>query len=158
MLTALPAVVLDPVSDTIAQLNGNIRGILIIDTGLYEIGHFSFMSMLPFHIPRDSTYEVEYPSLGNLNPFGVSDDVEQVLEYYKAYIEDPSRYFMISFTKIEKSKQSETGGWRWHKWGPYIGNQNPQHEYLYDEPDIELVYVFHIYEVTGYVFPTVKSC
>lgn len=29
----------------------------------------------------------------------------------------------------------------------YIGIQNPQYEYLYDEEDIEKVYCYHIYEV-----------
>jgi hypothetical protein len=31
--------------------------------------------------------------------------------------------------------------------GEYLGTQNPQCEYLYDEPDIEEVYIFEIVEV-----------
>ena len=33
-------------------------------------------------------------------------------------------------------------GWRWHKWGPYYGIQNPQYEHLSSEKDIEMVYTF----------------
>jgi hypothetical protein len=33
-------------------------------------------------------------------------------------------------------------GWRWHKWGEYVGLHAPQREYLHDEPLIETVYVF----------------
>jgi hypothetical protein len=47
---------------------------------------------------------------------------------------------------VIKANQSHEGGWRWHKWGEYIGKYEPQYEYLYDEPEIEKVYVYHIYE------------
>lgn len=32
-------------------------------------------------------------------------------------------------------------------WGAYIGNQNPQHEYIYDDKHIDKVYCYHIYEI-----------
>lgn len=35
-------------------------------------------------------------------------------------------------------------GWRWSKWGEYIGSQNPTQEYLAMEPDIEEVLVYRI--------------
>jgi hypothetical protein len=38
-------------------------------------------------------------------------------------------------------------GWRYHKWGDYIGSQNPQSEYLYDDTHIDAVWTFHIYEL-----------
>ena len=54
---------------------------------------------------------------------------------------------VISVTEMRKDEQPEDGGWRWHKWGEYIGKQEPKCEYLYDEPNIDSVYVFHIYAV-----------
>jgi hypothetical protein len=39
------------------------------------------------------------------------------------------------------------GGWRWHKWGPYIGTQEPKCEYIHDEPEIEEVFTYHVYEL-----------
>lgn len=53
----------------------------------------------------------------------------------------------LPFVKMERCEQYPEGGWRWHKWGPYIGVQNPQCEYLYDEKNIDVVYTYHIYEI-----------
>lgn len=50
-------------------------------------------------------------------------------------------------TPVRKADQTHDGGWRWNKWwGPYIGSQRPQFEYLYDEPEIDEVFCYHIYE------------
>ena len=38
--------------------------------------------------------------------------------------------------------------WRWHKWGPYIGTKEPKCEYLYDEPEIDKVVIFELYEIS----------
>lgn len=78
--------------------------------------------------------------------YGVCDTPEQAREYFK-HLEDSNRQFCLTFVHIRKADQYPTGGWRWHKWGEYIGTQNPQYEYLYDEPDIEEVYTFHLYEL-----------
>lgn len=77
--------------------------------------------------------------------YGVCDDFEQAIEYCKLR-ERPEKYF-IAFTEVRKDEQSSEGGWRWHKWGEYIGKHEPQFEYLYDEPDIEKVYVFEVFEI-----------
>mgnify|MGYP000101825354 CR=1 FL=1 len=52
----------------------------------------------------------------------------------------------VSFVRIRRDEQSSSGGWRWHKWGKYIGKQKPQCEYIYDEPEIEEVYTFSVYQ------------
>lgn len=67
--------------------------------------------------------------------YGIADNLEQVIGYYKdQYIDVPEKYFLF-FTKIYQNKDNagNWGGWRWHKWGPYIGKLNPKHEYLDDE-------------------------
>lgn len=84
-----------------------------------------------------------------LGSYGVSDSIEQVKEKYAQWLNDPKRDFCISFTEVVKADQSPEWGWRWHKWGDYIGTKEPQYEYLYDEgDDIQSVFVYHIYELT----------
>lgn len=71
---------------------------------------------------------------------GVCDNYEQVLEKYKDILNDPNKKYVIGMCTVE-------GGWRWDKWGEYIGTQNPEHEYLYDDIHIDRVYCFYIYEL-----------
>lgn len=90
-------------------------------------------------------------SMGNyfeetISTYGVADNVEQIKERYKDQIASDAP-IVISLTEMCKENQPEDGGWRWHKWGEYIGTQNPQCEYLYDEPEIDSVFVFHVYSV-----------
>lgn len=82
-----------------------------------------------------------------INEYGVCDNYKQVLKRYKKIVELKKRKFILSLTPILKSEQPEEDGWRWHKWGEYIGTKNPQYEYLYDEPKIDKVYCYHIYEI-----------
>ena len=81
-----------------------------------------------------------------IEPYGVADNIEQIKEHYKELISS-SNPIVISVSEINKDYQPEEGGWRWHKWGKYIGTQNPQAEYIKDEPEIQSVYVFHVYAV-----------
>ena len=83
-----------------------------------------------------------------VSSYMVCDDIEQALEYWKFAVEHPTNEFLISMMPVRKKDQPERDGWRWHKWGPYIGTQNPKHEYLYDESDeINLVFCAMIYLV-----------
>lgn len=87
------------------------------------------------------------PCVGCLTSYGVADNIEQVKERYSNVISNPDVQVCIALMPIFKSHEPEDGGWRWHKWGEYIGTQNPQCEYLYDEPDIDVVLCFHVYVV-----------
>lgn len=79
--------------------------------------------------------------------YGVCDNWQQIVAKWPQ-IETDSRQFVITLSEIHKADQDPRGGWRWHKWGEYIGTHDPQHEHIYDEgPEIESVQVFHIYEV-----------
>lgn len=128
----------NPIAILLAKANGNSTDVIKRKLGVYEIGHFNFDQMI-------NTIN-KWPDLGEFNCYGVCDNYQQILNQCKE-LENPQRKFVISITAIEKKKQSEMGGWRWHKWGPYIGKQNPTCEYLYDEPIIEKIFVYHIYEV-----------
>lgn len=80
-----------------------------------------------------------------IGSYGVVDSVEQLLKLHD--FENDPRNLVISLTEIKKSEQPSEGGWRWHKWGQYYGTHKIECEYLYDEKDIEQVYVYHVYIV-----------
>lgn len=82
-------------------------------------------------------------------PYGVCDNYQQILERdnrVKNLIKLPEE-FIIVLCEIKKEDQPEDGGWRWCKWGEYIGNFEPTEEYLYDEEEISSVYVYNVYRV-----------
>jgi hypothetical protein len=77
--------------------------------------------------------------------YGVADNLNQVRKHLLTFISHPTRQFCLSVTWIHKDDGS---GWRWHKWGGYIGKKKPKHEYLKDEgPDIQKVLVYNLHEV-----------
>jgi hypothetical protein len=126
----------DPILLMIGSINNNQQSCRIRE-GVYLITHFGGSDFLP-----------DYDSWGDLTtgPYGVCDNFEQVLAA-NPELEDPRRKFVVTLTPVVKASQSPDGGWRWHKWGEYIGTQNRSGcEYLYDEPEIEQVLCFHIYE------------
>lgn len=78
--------------------------------------------------------------------YGVCDNYQQVLEKFPFLQTDENQY-VVTVTVMKKCHQPPQGGWRWHKWGEYIGTKNPQHEYLYDEDEsIQEVFCYHIYK------------
>ena len=85
------------------------------------------------------------------NQYGVADTVDQIKERYKKWFEKSD--WVIEVTPIfqEKENAGKGGGWRWHKWGEYIGTLKPQYEYLDDEDFGEdwqgYVLCYHIYPV-----------
>ena len=82
----------------------------------------------------------------DFNCYGVCDYPQQVLEKYPSLATCKDN-FVITVVRLLKEDEPADGGWRWHKWGPYIGKQNPQCEYLADEPVIEEAFTFHIYHI-----------
>ena len=77
--------------------------------------------------------------------YGVCDSVSNLLENYD--FESDHRNLVVFLTEIRREDQPEDGGWRWSKWGIYCGNQNVFADYLYDEPEIESVYVWECWQV-----------
>ncbi len=93
------------------------------------------------------------PNPDYLDQYGVCDDVQQVLDKYGERLENDGHEYFIWFAPVfqDKSNAGKGGGWRWHKWGEYIGNLNPQYEYLDDEDFGEdwqgYVLCWHIYRI-----------
>jgi hypothetical protein len=80
-------------------------------------------------------------------PYGICDEPEQFINKFEKIIADHKDTFVVTFTLIAKKDQPKQDGWRWGKWGPYIGNKIPQFEYLYDEPEIEEVVIYAVWKV-----------
>lgn len=133
---------------------------LILQEGVYVNSipfNFSHQEFEEFkddaNIPYKNSYEVFAPHYEKAQ-YGVADTVEQILNYFKEEVEDPERKFFIAVTFVEQERENKGkgGGWRWHKWGDYIGDLDHQHEHLDDEDfgeDFKGVYTFHLFEVTN---------
>ena len=112
-----------------------------LQEGVY---HSDFSFQLHSLEGRNSGY-TNSPELPSGWYYGVCDSVENLLERIPELVTS-EREFVVLLTEIDRDTQPEEGGWRWHKWGDYIGTQTPTCEYIYDEPIIDLVYCYHIYE------------
>lgn len=108
------------------------------------------------YVTPDFASELHYPILlekGGLvyisYPYGVCDSWEQIFEKISElrYYQESKEKFVIFLCAIRKEDQPEEGGWRWCKWGKYIGEQRRRCEYLVDEPEIEKVYTFQVSRV-----------
>ena len=128
--------------------------------GLFEIGHFNFNYCLgedewdPYSASDalEAIYRAEGMNAAIVElaeavfiDYGVCDSIEQFLdtECGRALLDSPEEY-CVSFTHV--AKEPGVGGWRWHKWGPYIGLGEPTTEYLADEEQFAAgVYCFHVY-------------
>lgn len=131
--------------DLVAQVRGKTPGYRRLGVGLYEIHHFSFDNIISkrggnLH-ERDGD---EWGYDGRMD-CGVCDSVEQFMEDCGSRLQEDKAEYCVSFTTIRKADEPGSGGWRWHKWGPYIGRQEPTTEYLADEPLIEQIVVYHIF-------------
>lgn len=67
----------------------------------------------------------------DFSSYGVCDNYEQILKAMP-YLETNKNHHIITMCPIHKKDQPEWGGWRWHKWGEYIGEHEIKHEYLYN--------------------------
>ena len=119
------------------------------------------------HIERLTDYTTVNPMrdkyLYSVHDYGVADNATQVIRrlenslksYFLGNDLDDGFYFGKCFVKmIERypdyklvllmtphvnTKDCSWGGWRWHKWGEYIGVHEPLHEYLSYEQGIDYV-------------------
>ena len=138
-----------------------------IETGVYRCGCDFNFGLNEFVETNNLTYEDNYEAMvkewhisanGNLKfpvdmleQYGVADNIEQIKAYYKEWIEKSDWFIAITKVYQDKENAGKGGGWRWHKWGDYIGKLDPQHEYLDDEDFGDdwqgYVLCYHIYPV-----------
>lgn len=119
------------------------------------------------HIERLTDYETVNPIgdkyLYAVNDYGVADNATQVIRHLenslKSYfsgndLDDefylgkslvrfmelyPEYRLVLLMTPHVNAKDCGWGGWRWHKWGEYLGVHEPKHEYLSCEQGIDYV-------------------
>lgn len=124
------------------------------------------------HIERLTNYETVNPIgdkyLYAVNDYGVADNATQVIrhlssslkayffgndlddEFYlgKSLVKMIERYpeykLVLLMTPHVNTKDCSWDGWRWHKWGKYLGVHEPQHEYLSCEQGIDYVLSYSI--------------
>lgn len=64
---------------------------------------------------------------------------------YKFLTANPNAIYMLGFHPVFNHHDGTLGGWRWHKWGPYLGKHTPQCQYLDEEQNIDYVLIWHLY-------------
>lgn len=124
-----------------------------MDDGVYQYWDFN-----EIHLPDymfESYFKAklwdddEFPYM-DFYGYGVCDNYQQVFdrdENVRKWVDDPDKKFVLQMCYVSKKSQPEWGGWRWHKWGEYIGDQKPKCEYLHDEPDIEGVFCYRLLRI-----------
>lgn len=133
----------DPRTATVLGMIGKGRSTGRLMEGVYQNSHWGF----ELEFRGRQVYEKDYPDLSEFPCYGVCDSPEQLVEALPEIVTKGPKKYVISMVNLKKSDEPEEGGWRWHKWGQYIGKQEPKCEYLAHEPKIEEVWTFHIYEV-----------
>jgi hypothetical protein len=162
MLVDLVNPVLDPISALIAAARGSDVGVIHLRQGCYEIGAFDMDHVVEGATGRRPTFEECYADdLPVEASFGVCDSPEQFFADVLPALKADARAFVIGFTHITKdvANAGNGGGWRWHKWGPYIGHGTPTCEYLDDEAEFDAgVYVYQIIDVTPWWSEEQDTC
>lgn len=125
----------DPILDIISEGRKTER----LSKGIYKTYHFGSSHFVPGWNSWPAFKDL------NFNCYGICDAYEQVLASCPE-IESSTKEYLVCVTPVERADQPEVGGWRWHKWGPYIGAQIITREYLFDESLIERVLYYHVYE------------
>ena len=97
-----------------------------------------------YHV-EDSLKPIEFINEYREPAHGVCDGIGDLREHYD--FEGDSRNIVVFLTKIRRRDQPSKDGWRWSRWGVYTGSQNVFEEYLYDEPEIDEIFVWNAFEV-----------
>ena len=120
-------------------------------------------------IDHATAYETHKHWPASALAYGISDNATQVLNHlnyvletyltkdsthsffvrgkrlYKFLTTNPDAIYFIRFYPVFNHYDGKTGGWRWYKWGPYLGKHTPKCEYLDEEKNIDYVLLWHLY-------------
>lgn len=144
----------DPIFGLVAAMHGGSGKPSRLGAGFYQCGHWNFGDLCTPSLGRydpNASFEEKYDALARVgleSEHGVCDTPEQFMERFGPALAADTDGWVVSFVVLQKADQSPRGGWRWHKWGPYIGDKTPQCEYLYDEgPEITQATTFSLFRV-----------
>ena len=132
----------DEITAMIAQINGQNPSLSpVVFEGTDKKGYyhspFNFDNIVGDIVGR-LTFEQGYPNFDTeeyFGSYGVCDSPEQFIKKFHNILESDEREFVVGFAHVTKdpSNAGNGGGWRWHKWGAYVGEGEPTCEYLDDE-------------------------
>ena len=74
------------------------------------------------------------------------DQGENLVEYMNS-LDEEVKFVLLLTPIVNEHDSSHYGGWRWHKWGEYIGKHTIQYEYLDQEEGIDFVFVWELIPV-----------
>lgn len=117
---------------------------VVLGDGLLKITHFS-SDMLLYGKNGGWDFEIE-----GMPEYGVCDSPDQLVAKFGDILSNDPRNLCVFFTHVRKdtSNRGQRGGWRWHKWGEYVGEGTPEYEYLDDETGFDGgVYVYHVHDI-----------
>lgn len=135
----------------ILSVMGQVSKPVKLKEGVFISKTFSLNNLVVDSVKVEPFPEFPYESFDDyIATYGVCDTFEQVYEHFKDVLwNNKERKFFLSFCPVYKKDQPPADGWRWHKWGKYIGTHEIEYEYLVDEVGIKMVYCFQLHEVTG---------
>lgn len=87
-----------------------------------------------------------FPNPSFRENFGVADNIEQILEYYPELLKSKDKFIVI-FSDVYRKDQPEHYGFRYEKFGNYIGIQDIKHEFMYDDKHIDKVIIYWIFKI-----------
>ena len=82
-----------------------------------------------------------------IRAYGLCDNSEQIMHILGKVLEQDHRRWVVSVHPIFRGHEPEHDGFRFDKWGPYVGTRKFTHDYLYDCTDIDYICVWHIYRI-----------
>lgn len=80
--------------------------------------------------------------------FGVADNIEQILKHYPELLQSKDK-FIVLISDVYRKDQPESYGFRYEKFGDYIGTQDIQHEFMYDDKHIDKVIIYWIFKIVN---------
>lgn len=144
----------DPFIFTLRQaMNVGTDGPLRVHRGVY-LAHINFdkeiRDLIVDQWPRFDDMSTKYDGDQWFSSFGVVDHWSQLP---LAALDADPRNLLVYLGWHRRADQSPQGGWRWHKWGPYLGVHAPEsstdYEYLHDATDVVEVWSYCVVEVRG---------
>ena len=90
-------------------------------------------------------YAYQHNDETNIDKYFEGEDLVQFIDAMEK--ENRDYGFVLLLTPIVNEHNGEWGGWRWHKWGKYIGHHKIKHEYLNDEEGVDFVFTWELIHV-----------
>jgi hypothetical protein len=141
--------VVDDITGMIAEMHGQTKTVLKIAKGYY-MSCLNFDRVVEQFLVRHQYFDGGYDEIPEVPCYGVCDTPQQFIDRYGEALEAHEANYVVGFAHVRKNPEDagKGGGWRWHKWGDYIGTREHRCEYLDDEDGFEAgVYLFKVVRV-----------